>query len=126
MKIPPDLFNAMRHDIRAIVKATNLNLHKANHGTSGLLTMWQLFHKMNSDRHYDDKHPGFVSGKWTRVLPYVGWEMTFKNFNDSHIETALRAIKVELMAEVSDGNGEGSLLLTDQLFQLPLVIVGNV
>ena len=96
------LLEQYTNDIRAVIKAKGIDLTTADHGKTGLKTMWTATHIARENRAYDDNHPGFVSGRWQRVRPYDGsdyCEFYEGGANDSHVETLLRAIRKTLLEE---------------------------
>lgn len=99
MKITPENYTALKEDIQAIVNHYKFDIKTADHGKTGCKTMWQLFHAAGLERSQDDSHPAFTRGR-TRVLPCVGvwWgdRLYKQGLNDSHIETALKAIRKEM------------------------------
>jgi hypothetical protein len=84
------MFDELKADMRAVCDARG----------KGLLDMrdaWAVFHAACRDRQYDDDHPGFTGGHWTRVLPFIGRRQGTDKFydaglHDCHIETALKKI----------------------------------
>lgn len=59
--------------------------------------LWQLFHMAYDNLQYEDTHPFFQQGRWTRVYPYTPSFKLYENgLNDDHIATALRSISKEL------------------------------
>ena len=99
MKMPKPLYDDLAADIRAVAAAEPV-LARPLGAETPMGTLWNLFHHVMRDRQYDDNHPGFMGGHWTRVLPYADrfWLDRFykdADLNDDHIATALRKIARE-------------------------------
>lgn len=97
MKMPRALYDDLAADIRAVAAARHETLDPSKPGA-----LWNLFHQVMRDRQYDDEHPGFTQGLWTRALPYADrfWLDRFykdADLNDDHIATALRKIARETL-----------------------------
>jgi len=63
-------------------------------------TLWALLHHVSVQRAYDDSHPGFQNGMWTRILPFDGRDYCFYyegGANDDHLDTLLRHVKKKLI-----------------------------
>ncbi len=99
MKISPEIYKSMKDDIKAVADHFKINVATADGGQTGLKTMYGLLNVVSDNRAYDDNHPGYIRGIWTRVLPYDGRDHCFyyaNGCNDTHVATALRKIKQEL------------------------------
>jgi hypothetical protein len=63
---------------------------------------WSVYHKINDDRSYSDDHPLFVSGRWTRIIPFAGqsayyfYDQEGGGLNDDHIQSAMLRIMENL------------------------------
>lgn len=100
MKMPTAVYQDLRADIFEVVKILKIDLMKEDHGTTGLKAMYALQTITERNRSYDDQHPGFAQGHWKRVLPHTGRKSCYLydlGLNDTHIATALRKIKEELL-----------------------------
>ena len=59
--------------------------------------LWDVWHVASHNLLYDDNHPAFSNGLWSRVHPYEPhFDIYSDNVNDRHIETALKQIGREL------------------------------
>ena len=97
MKMPPELYASLRDDIIAHAEVTPSLLARPLGPETPMVTLWILFHRVMRDRQFDDTHPAFAGGHWTRVLPYSDrfWLDRFykdADLNDDQIATALRKI----------------------------------
>ena len=106
MKMSKTLFAELTDDIKTWAKVRDRDVSGASLGE-----MWSLFHFVMRDRMNDDNHPAYVSGTWTRVLPFWSrngetkamqgnnhWLNRFydeENLNDDHIATALKRIAAQ-------------------------------
>lgn len=101
MKMSRNLFLQLRADCARVADYEGKSLE----WYTTMRAAWDTFHRINRDRSYDDTHPGYVQGVWTRVLvcnraPGNPWIDQFykrpdeggEDLNDDHIETALRMI----------------------------------
>jgi hypothetical protein len=89
------LFDSLRADFLAIDKATGHDLKTSDPGTTGLKTAYRYLDIVSHDRAYDDIHPFYQNGNWTRVLPFDGRDYCFYYDNgadDTHVASLLRAI----------------------------------
>lgn len=98
MKIQPAKYNVMLAAMRAVVEHFGLEKVKANFaGKSDAWIVWGIWRVAHNNLQYDDKHPFFMDGTWTRIHPH---DPTFRLYeeglHDSHIETALKRICREL------------------------------
>ena len=95
----PQDYTAIKADIVTVAQQLGVDLATSDGGKTGLKTMYALYFKTCEDRSYDDSHPNFVSGRWTRILPYTGRKYCWLydvGLNDTHIATALQKIKAAL------------------------------
>jgi hypothetical protein len=102
MKMSQADYDNLKNDIRTVCSAYGVNLATAEGGKTGLLSMHSAHAIVDRNRTYDDSHPGFAEGMWKRVLPSTGrafCHLYDKGLDDTHIATALRKIKAELIAE---------------------------
>jgi len=102
MKMPADIYAKMKNDIRTVVDALGIDLATADGGKTGLKTMYLMLDFVSRNRSFDDTHPGFKDGHWNRLLPFDGREFCFyytAGCHDTHVATALKNIKAELIAE---------------------------
>lgn len=87
-------------------------------------TLWALLHHVSIQRAYDDSHPGFQNGSWTRILPFDGRDYCFYyegGANDSHVSTLLRHVKTKLI-----GMENGTLqVLQNKARRLRTLILNN-
>ena len=106
MKMSKELYAELKTDIEAWAGLRGRDVKGASLGE-----MWSLFYFVMRDRNNDDSHPAFVSGQWTRGVPFWSrngenkamqgndtWLNRFyaeEDLNDSHIATALRKIAKE-------------------------------
>lgn len=63
---------------------------------------FQVLSVVSRDRAYDDSHPGFVSGRWQRVLPFDGRNYCFyyvDGAHDNHVRTLLKHVIKALQTE---------------------------
>lgn len=98
MRMSTALFCRLQNDCLRVCEVQGIAPASVTH----IADAWRVFHKVCGDRTYDDTHPGFASGKWTRVLEkqdghyidrfYRGSGEGGEDLNDNHIETALRRI----------------------------------
>lgn len=93
MKMSQELYDALAADIQEVSEVWSVELDEETPASS----LWHMFHQVMRDRSYDDEHPGFSQGQWTRILDYQDrfWLDRFyeaEDLNDSHILTALRKI----------------------------------
>ena len=59
--------------------------------------LWDLWDQANHNLRYDDMHPCFQNGLWTRICPQnATFDIYSNDDNDEHIKTALRSIGREL------------------------------
>ena len=96
---------SVRDDMLTIMAHYQLSMSdpSIDHG-DGLKLMYVLLAKLCRDRAYDDTHPHYVSGEWTRILPCDGRDYCFmyldadgnKTCDDTHVKTLLKAIKKDL------------------------------
>jgi hypothetical protein len=99
MKVSRELYKSILDDCRTILHAANLKIENIDGGRSGLSFMYELLNEISFNRANDDKHPAFQNGK-KRLLPYDGRKHCFyyeNGINDSHINTMLSAIKIDLL-----------------------------
>lgn len=97
MKIPKEIFEQLKQDILFVVESYKLKSgwKDLDHGKSGLKVMWQIYWKVTNQRQYDDSHPKWETEK--RIFSFdKDYRDKYKEFNDSHIDTALRKIKQEI------------------------------
>ena len=62
--------------------------------------MYALLQHVSIQRAYDDSHPCFQNGTWTRILPFDGRDYCFyyeDGANDDHLDTLLRHVKKKLI-----------------------------
>jgi hypothetical protein len=100
MKIKPEIYLKLKEDIKAVLDFYKVDIAKADGGTTGLKTMYLALDIACRNRAYDDTHIGYTSKAWTRVLPYDGTSATYyyqDGCNDTHLATALKQIKKEIM-----------------------------
>lgn len=97
MKLEIARYEAIKADLRAYAAAKGVTFPVDSR------SIWGLFYGTRQDRAYDDKHPNYRSGRWTRVLPYGGSDYCSfyeqPGINDEHITTALRRANDELGRE---------------------------
>ena len=101
MKISKETYDSVMEDACAIIKALDLDLRAADKGSSGIKPMYLILALISRDRAYDDTHPMFQQGVWTRILPYDGRDYCFfyeGECNDDHVATMLRSIQKKLLA----------------------------
>jgi hypothetical protein len=87
-------------DARVVIESLGIDLTNADHGISGLKVMHGIHTVISRNRAYDDSHPFFASGHWTRCLPYDGRDYCWLyegGCNDTHVETLLRRVKSILL-----------------------------
>lgn len=60
--------------------------------------LWDIWEIANRSLRYDDAHPAFANGTWTRVCPQQpGFDLySDDTIYDSHIESVLRKIAKEI------------------------------
>lgn len=106
MKMSKQLYDELKVDIETCARLRSRQVKNASLGE-----MWNLFHFVMRDRNNDDNHPAYVSGQWTRLVPFWSRNGETKNMqgndtwlnrfyaeeklNDAHIATALRKITKE-------------------------------
>lgn len=101
MKISSEHYSQLRDDIREVAKAYNIDVATADGGKTGLKMMHALHAVVDQNRAYDDQHPIFTRGA-KRVLPFTGrnyCHLYDAGLDDTHITTALKKIKAELIEE---------------------------
>ena len=101
MKISVQDYERVKADIGEVAQKLGIKISTSDAGKTGLKTMYALFYKTCEDRSYDDTHPNFVNGRWKRLLPFTGRKYCWLydvGLNDTHIATALKNIKAELVA----------------------------
>ncbi len=107
MKISPEIYKQIKDDIAAVMKALNgleLNRLDLTKDDEHLTVMWSLLGIVSHNRAFDDSHPSFANGDCKRILPYDGRDYCFyytNGCNDKHVATALRAIREDLIEEMS-------------------------
>jgi hypothetical protein len=101
MKIVAAKYAKMLAGMRAVVDhlggpaVVNDKAHTS--GFSETRSLWDLWHIVSDNLKYDDSHPWFISGRWTRLIPQdATFDVYSDGANDSHIETALKRIAKEL------------------------------
>lgn len=100
MKIQADVYARMRDDIAKIIEQKKLCITSQDHGKTGLKFMWAMLTEVSQNRAYPDTHPWFANGHWKRYLDYDGRDYCFYyagGCSDSHVATALKSIKEELL-----------------------------
>ena len=68
-------------------------------------SLWELWYIAFDDLTYDDTHPYYVSGRWTRIVPHnpdFAKGFGAAQYKDAHITTALKRIAKELNLPFSD------------------------
>lgn len=92
MKFSKEDYEELKADFKLIVSAYNL--------TAGMpVNVWGIYHRILEDHAYDDEHPSYKAGR-KRVCKYDGRSTQYwykKGYDDSHINTALKKIKKELL-----------------------------
>lgn len=95
MKMPAEQFDSLKADCATICGALGVTLEAVKTGADA----WAVLHRVSRDRSYNDAHPGFADGHWTRHLPCICGpaENYLDRFyrhglHDAHIKTALAAI----------------------------------
>jgi hypothetical protein len=99
MKINGVKYDTMKNAMQAVVNhfggasaVKEFYKHKTSDGM-----LWALWHITSDNMRYDDTHPNFRFGLWTRIIPQnPSFDMYSDNHNDVHIATALRKIGKEL------------------------------
>ncbi len=98
MKITGTKYDTMRAAMRAVIeRAGGTAAVKAAYAdkTPGRM-LWDLWHVAERNLRYDDAHPAYAGGHWTRVYPYnPSFDVYSDNVNDQHILTALTKIGKE-------------------------------
>lgn len=89
-------------DFCAILDATGTKVSEQDHGKTGLLFMWELLHVARCNRAFDDSHPNYWNGRWTRFLPcdYTPYGAHYDepyNADDRALDTLLRELKKRLL-----------------------------
>jgi len=100
MKISPQVYADLKNGIRVAAKHLKIDIKTADGGKTGLKAIYVLLYEVSANYAYDDSHPRWQFIK--RCLPYDGRDYCFyyaDNCNDSHVQTALKKIKQELIAE---------------------------
>ena len=92
-------------DFQTILDHENVSFSDPNldHG-AGFKILYQLLTKVSQDRAYDDSHPFYQNNTWVRILPFDGRDYCFfynneqdeKVYNDTHVKTLLKAVKLQL------------------------------
>jgi predicted 2-oxoglutarate/Fe(II)-dependent dioxygenase YbiX len=102
MKIQGQTYDTMHAAMKAAVEhlggpAKVQGLRAQNTWTEGRL-LWHVWEIANRSLRYDDAHPAFASGTWTRVCPQQpGFDLySDDTIYDSHIESALRKIAKDI------------------------------
>ncbi len=102
MKINGTKYATMTAAMRAVVEtaggAARVREHFAASGLTTLRMLWDVWNGADRNLRYDDSHPAFASGQWTRAYPQdAGFNLyADPSVNDTHIETALKKIGREL------------------------------
>lgn len=101
MKMQPNRYTELKTAIEKVIEfAGGKNIVKSMYlALSTKRMMWDMLQVVIRNWAYDDNHPAFAQGHWTRVLPHNGTNYsTFYNegLNDNHINTALNKIAKEL------------------------------
>jgi hypothetical protein len=91
VKIPEPIYNKMLAALRAVVEDKG----GPTGAGRGLSNLWQLWWIANDNLLYDDNHPYFKSGHWKRIVPHDP-QFSLRDYNDSHIETAIKRAGKEL------------------------------
>jgi len=102
MKMTKEQYDELKDDIRTVGNSLSLlkSVVYSRQGKTGLLYMFQMKNVVDQNRAYDDAW--FASAGRTRVLPYAGRKyghLYDTGLDDTHIATALRQIRKELLAE---------------------------
>jgi hypothetical protein len=100
MKVKGQKYNTMLAAMRAIIEHYGLKVIRNRYAGSGLTCrrmVWDVWRPAHNNLQYDDTHPFFANGTWTRITPHVaGFDMYSEDTHDTHIETALKRIALEL------------------------------
>ncbi len=95
MKIKQPQFDTMMAAVKAAVEHAGgpQAVRKAYATKTVGRMLWDLWNTASDSLKYDDSHPFFVSGEWSRVCPQQpAFDVYANGANDAHIETALRKI----------------------------------
>lgn len=94
MKIKGEKYNTMFAAVKAVIEFCGMEKFKNGVTTADI---WLVWHYAWNNIQYDDSHPFFISGRWTRVFPYnADFQLYSDGDNDDHIITALKRIFREL------------------------------
>jgi hypothetical protein len=106
MRIQPRKYAIMRDGIKAVIdhyggldafKAAMQARYPKINVNSVTAYLWAAFTIAADNMRYDDNHPFFQNGTWTRILPHnPNFDMYSDGDNDTHLTTALKAIGKEI------------------------------
>lgn len=101
MKMSQQRYNLLRDTIQIVVNDVGLEkCHQFATERNDRQLIWLLHTWATDQLQYDDSHPFFQNGTWTRLTPCIEGFKTYKDngncLNDFHIETALKRIGKEL------------------------------
>jgi hypothetical protein len=98
MKVQGQKFETMKAAMRAVLE--NHPPKKVRQSYSGMTCrrmVWDAWRPAHNNLQYSDEHPFFQNGTWTRVYPHFPeFDMYSEDTHDTHIETALKRIALEL------------------------------
>lgn len=102
MKLDQTTYNKIKVAVKAVVEhAGGPQAVKAEYQQQNLTErrmLWDVFRFASRNLQYDDTHPAFSQGMWTRVCPYDPHFNVYadRSVKDDHIFTALKRIGKEL------------------------------
>ncbi len=97
MKITGEKYERMKMAMQAVY-SHNPKVAEEAFVRGGLsMTVWTLWNIADQNLMNDDNHPFFKHRKWDRIVPYdPNWDVYSNDDDDSHIETALKRILVQI------------------------------
>jgi hypothetical protein len=99
MKIFGTKYEKMKAAMRAVIEFAGgpASVKAAYAKLSPARMLWDTWHSASRNLLYDDNHPAFKSGQWSRVHPHdLHFDLWSDDVNDRHIETALKHLGKEL------------------------------
>lgn len=100
MKMSKELYGKLENAMQKVVEVVGKNAieqHRRHNNLSFMRIAWDVFRMAERQLIYDDSHPAFKSGQWSRFIDYDAtvWA-EIKTLLDKHIETAIVRIMIDI------------------------------